>query len=426
MNLQFLVRCLFFAMLLAPAAKAQTTINTPITVPLHFTQTSSGNYKLGIYVGIGAGATPALFEFDTGGAGFYAAYSPYAGISPWWGSHTVITPEEHIENAYDSGLTYTGRVAAGAVSLFASAGSATPLVTTATTAQVGQMNKIDQNNPANGDLVQKLWSDDGNETPNPPIDGAFYGDFGMNLAYNLNPNSAGISNLIAQLNYGAGVTAGFRINVDLASQTASLQIGLTEADTNSSSASYFSMNLDSGAPPDATTPVSNLPFYSQQLFDATIVIQNGSEDPLISVGVGITPDTGASTTLHNTQNSPNSLPAEYANLIDWRNVEQNLGDLQNGLDFGLLGLTIDGEVIPYFEFTTSGVTNAGNVMVQNNRPLNPLYYLNTGISLFYNYNLIYDMENGVIGLEAVPEPSSLGLLGAAAAMAWFSRRRRRS
>lgn len=139
----------------------------------------------------------------------------------------------------------------------------------------------------------------------------------------------------------------------------------------------------------------------------------------------MTPDTGASTTLHNTQESLGSLPAEYANFIDWTNEEQDLGNLKNGLEFSLLGLTIDDTVVPYFEFTTSGVTNAGNVMVQNNRPLNSLYYLNTGISFFYNYNLIYDMKNGIIGVQAVPEPSSTGLLLLGAAAGWLALRNRR-
>ncbi len=415
--------CVLAMVLMSLPARAQTTIDSPVTVPLHFTETSSGNYKLGIYVGIGDGATPALFEFDTGGTGFYAAYSSHSEISPWWGTYTTVSPEEPITNAYDSGLTYTGRVAEAAVSLFASAGSSTPLITTAPTTQLGQMDKIDQINPSSGDLEQKLWSNDGNETPYPPIDGAFYGDFGMNLAYNQNPNSSGISNIVAQLNYSGEVTAGFRIHLDLATQTAYLQIGLTAADISSPTALYFLMNLDGNAPGDAFTPVSDMPFYSQQLFNATIGIQS-DEESLTSVNVGITPDTGASTTLHNTQNSPSPLPGEYDNFIDWKNAEQDLGDLQNGLEFGLSGLTIDGETVSYFGFTTSPTTNFGNVMVQNNRPDNPLYYLNTGISLFYGYDLIYDMHNGIIGLEAVPEPSISALLLVGAAAAWFRLRRR--
>lgn len=424
MNVRLVMGCFGMIFLAVLPSPAQTTIDSPVIVPLHFTETNSGTFKLGIYAGIGAGAVPALFEFDTGGAGFYAAYSSHAGISPWWGSHTVVTPEAPVENAYDSGLTYSGRLAAGAVSLFASAGSSTALITTATSAQIGRMNSIDQNDPSTGDLVQKLWSDGGSETGDPPIDGAFYGDFGMNLAYNMNTNSSGITNLIAQLSYGPGVTKGFRINVDPVSQQANLQIGLTAADTNNTAASYFLMNADDAAPPDATTPVAGLPYYSQQLFDATIFIQ-GDDGTLVSVDTGITPDTGASTTLHNTQNSPPPLPGEYPEYIAWSNAEQDLGALQDGLQFGLLDLTLEEEMVPFFEFTTSSVPNGGHVMVQNNRPANPLYYLNTGISLFYAYNLIYNMENGIIGLQPVPEPGSLVMLVLAAA-AWAAPRRRRA
>ena len=72
-------------LLFAANTKAQT-INFPIVVPLHFTQITGGDYKLGIYLSIGTGAAPALFELDTGATGFFAIYSPNAGVSPWWGS----------------------------------------------------------------------------------------------------------------------------------------------------------------------------------------------------------------------------------------------------------------------------------------------------------------------------------------------------
>jgi hypothetical protein len=64
--------------------------------------------------------------------------------------------------------------------------------------------------------------------------------------------------------------------------------------------------------------------------------------------------------------------------------------------------------------------------VQNDRPNNQTYYLNTGISLFYQYDLIYDVQGGVIGLVAVPEPASFVLLTSAvlAGGAWLRLRRR--
>jgi len=37
--------------------------------------------------------------------------------------------------------------------------------------------------------------------------------------------------------------------------------------------------------------------------------------------------------------------------------------------------------------------------------------LNSGIALFYNYDVYFDTENGIIGLRAVPEPGASWLLG---------------
>ncbi len=83
------------------------TINAPIVVPLHLTLIDTGTYKLGIYATIGDGATPALFEFDTGATGFYATYSPNQNVSPWWGSG-VNSLQMPVDASYASGLHYTG------------------------------------------------------------------------------------------------------------------------------------------------------------------------------------------------------------------------------------------------------------------------------------------------------------------------------
>ena len=70
-----LIRALAVAAGLVFAIRSEAqTVNVPIVVPLYFTQINSGTYKLGLYVGIGSGATPALFEVDTGATGFYANF----------------------------------------------------------------------------------------------------------------------------------------------------------------------------------------------------------------------------------------------------------------------------------------------------------------------------------------------------------------
>ena len=189
-------------------------VTSPITVPLHFTETGAGTYKLGIYAGIGDGGKPALFEFDTGGAGLYAAYaSANVSRSDWWGSG-VVSQNQTIHIVYDSGNTYNGTLVSAPVSLYSAHHSTTPLVTIPP-ALLGQMNQISKTNQNNGN-VTPLWGPDGELNGEPPVNGVFYGDFGMAPKYA--PN--GISNLIAQMTYSSNVTAGFRVHADRANQTA--------------------------------------------------------------------------------------------------------------------------------------------------------------------------------------------------------------
>lgn len=408
------------ALAILGACEARAQISAPVTIPLHFTDVGGGIYKLGIYVGIGTDATPALFEFDTGGSGFYAAYSDLAGISPWWGGGVTSDPSQPVTNLYDSGLKYTGNLATAAVSLFGSASTSSLLVTTPSNVAIGQMGTIAQVNVETDVVEQTLWTNAGNATPNPPIDKQFYGDFGLSSSYAAN----GVNNLLNQLYYTNGVTAGYRIHVDAANQEAWIQIGLTAADTATPTALYFGMNLDEAAN-GAVTNNAQLAYYSEQIFNADIHIRDPETGEIIhSVDVGMTPDTGATTSIHNTQSSPGTLPAEYADIIEWASEAENLGQLAHHLEFGLAGTTLDGQDVRFFDFETSGTINDGNVSVQNNHPNNTQYYLNTGITLFEKYDVIYNVEGAIIGLDAVPEPTTTTLLLAAAAGALAIRRRR--
>lgn len=401
------------------ATSLRADITAPIQVPLWMTPVSGGGYKLGIYVGIGTGAAPALFEFDTGGPGFYAAYSSEAGVSPWWGSEVNPFPLQPAGTTYDSGLQYSGNLATAAVTLYGSASASSALVTTPSNVIIGQMSSIVQTNPA-GDIESTLWDSSGSTSPSglPPIDGAFYGDFGMSSMYATN----GISNLIAQLNFTNGVTAGFRVHIDQTGNDSWVQIGLTSADTASPTAAYFDMNIDSAAG-GATTPNAELDYFSQQIFNATITLKKESGETLVSENVGMTPDTGATTALHNTQLSPEA--TEYGEFIDWDGASEDKGELKDNVEFHLSGTTTSGHHKDFFRFDT---TNSP-VTVQNNHPSNTNYYLNTGISLFESYDVIYDWEGKSIGLDAVPEASAVGLLiagsGLAATVSWVRKRARR-
>lgn len=377
-------------------------ITSPVKVPLYFTPTSSssGKAKLGIWVAIGGSSTPQLFEFDTGSSGLYAAYSSAVpDDSPWWGANYKPTGATATV-AFDSGLVYQGFTVGTSVSLFAGQDSCTALVSSEKL-DVGQMNQIGTSGSPDA-----FWSPTGSTTGEPPIDGAFYGDFGMSLNY----KPDGIMNVVTQLKYGWGVRPGFRVHVDETAGEAWVQIGLTRSDLRNSEAMYFPMI------PDTTPPTAvergrnkNLSFYELQLIDATINIVNEHGVQVVDdIGVPILPDTGASTTLHNTQQS--SSAEKYLNdLVDWNDQPPTTGKLYAGYTFFLSGTTTAGTPVTFFEFETQNSVDDGRVGVQNASAAqaDEFYYLNTGLSLFEAYDLVYSFGNGTLGLVPPPTPPTV-------------------
>jgi hypothetical protein len=374
--------------LLPAAAQAASVISNTVFVPLHYTLIGSGAYKLGIYASIGGG-TPQIFEFDTGGSGFYAAYaSNNTNNSAWWGPNFGTTGQP-VTNTYDSGIRYEGEVVTSSVALFADRHSTIPLVTTASGLRVGQMTSISNINGGSA-----LWTTNGvGPSGKPPIDDAFYGDFGMSLTYASN----GIVNLVAQLSFTNGIIPGFRVRGH--SNGPFLQIGLTAADTNSASAFYFGMNTNTNAPAGATFTNSGSRFYSEQVFNAKMTISNSTTN--FTGDLGITTDTGASTTIHNA--NVGNVPGELLITNDKGKVH-----LVEGASFGLSGDPFGGTETNFYQF----VTEKNQVTIQNNMPGNSnIFYLNTGIALFQQYDVIYNLDNGQIGFEPIPEPSTWALLG---------------
>jgi hypothetical protein len=180
-----------------------------------------------------------------------------------------------------------------------------------------------------------------------------------------------------------------------------LQIGLTAADTNSSSAFYFRMNTNTNAPVGATFTNSGSLFYSEQAFNANMTISNAATN--FTANLGITTDTGASTTIHNA--SEGGIPEAL-----YTTNSSGTGHLVSGADFQLSGLTLGGSNAEFFQF----VTTEGQVSIQDNKTNNTIFYLNSGIALFQQYDVIYNLQDGQIGFEAIPEPSTWALLGLSA------------
>ena len=154
-------------------------------------------------------------------------------------------------------------------------------------------------------------------------------------------------------------------------------------------------------------PSTNLQYYALQPFNATINIVNGDLPMVTDTDTPILPDTGASTTVHNTQSSPDPI-AYRDDLVDWTE-NFTMGKLYPGFTFFLSGTTTSGKQVTFFEFGTSDSTDGGRVGIENEASVAPpdptkddLYYLNSGRSMFNEYDLVYSLGNrrggGILGL----------------------------
>ena len=382
---------LFSLLLLAsPFLEAQAVVDAPITIPLYYTAIDGGAHKWGIYASLAGGATPQLFEFDTGGGGFYAVYSSTPPpASPWWGmDYTVVNTNASI--VYDSGYSYSGNTVTAPVTLYSgsSGGSA---VATFSGMMVGQIGSIIDTKKGNA----VKWP-----SGSPPIDGAFYGDFGMDLT----ANSNGIVNLVEQMTFANGVIPGFIVNTPLNGSNGYLQIGLSSSQTNQGGFNYFTMN-----PLSLGTNAAGTPYYSQSSVNLNLGISNPATGSNYSTNIGIITDTGATPNIHNTQNASNPpFPSE------WINGDKSLKD---GLILTLSGTNTTGSNVTVYSITTASANDyanfTGNVIVQDTATTHTNFAINAGLYFFDHQQVTYDLSNGLIGMGPldVPEPSTYALFG---------------
>ena len=348
-----------------------STVTTPIQVPLHWRYVNgdvTGQRKLGIYVTLGGGTTPQLFEFDTGGNGFYATYST-GSASPWWGPAWTTTGGT-FSQSFDSGLAYTGTAATTTVQLFGSVTASTPLLTAAN-AVVGQ-----------------LWPLPSG-TISPPIEQAFYGDFGMAPKR----GQAGIDQLAAQLLYGPAVTAGFRVHAS--DENPWVQFGLSASDTALATTS-FALNVGSGTSP------AGVKYYDNLVVTGSLSVTDGVRE--FKQPTGFIFDTGASTTIHSGTNVqfPDDLTKDGAG----KRVKDGALVVVSGSSL------LDGDWTAFMTITASSSDKVG-VQNDDSSTKHGPYYLNTGIAPFLENDIIYNLEGETLTLvpafAPVPEIDPAGI-----------------
>ena len=271
------------------------TINHPVKVPLHWVELGDsgdqGQRKLGIYASLGGSRQPRLFELDSGGAGFYAAFAKGDG-APWWGPR-VRSNAIPFEQTYDSGMTYTGTAVRSTIELFANRSARSSRLKQHNVV-VGQTERIEDQRH---DRPTTLWPESGGAIT-PPVSKTFYGDFG--LAPKRGQHK--IDSLAAQLHYGPGVTAGFRVHATAKRPWVQFGLGPNDLTVRPSS---FRLNRAAGRKPSRT----GVPYYHPFVLKGTLEIASGEGQAPVRFSrrsTGILLDTGASTSIHSV--APSTIP----------------------------------------------------------------------------------------------------------------------
>ena len=421
--------------LLAPQA-GQTQLTEPVKVDLHWQKISRGAKKLGIYAAINGGL-PQIFEFDTGGSGFNATIAcDFSRYSNWWGSSTsdpcpspsppasttpppqpspcpTISLSPEFCTLYDSGLQYNGSQVVGSVQLFDQPYSTSAKLNAANVV-IGQSTSIYDTKKGSYD-----WYANTSSPLSEPVEGAFYGDFGMSIKQ----SPIGINSLVNQLTYANGVTPGFRVHA-IHGERPWVQFGLGPEDLKKWP-KHFTLNTSTGlANPNPNTNTGGINNGSLKVEGS----QTFSGENLTSLIF----DSGATTTIHSGSAAPIVTltnepfpPGPFPLALTQSCSSKNKTYVTDSAHVKVSGLSVYGveEEILSFQAGCNSRTSPefNQVELQIGSTSNPspscttfeapCYYLNTGILPFLSYDIIFNLDPTMSFLgSVVSEPNSAKVL----------------
>lgn len=359
------------------------------SIPLYIFPNTGGGYKIGISVSLNGGQSYQMYEFDTGGQGFWSAYN-----SSWF-SNPVMQNDMTASNTYSSGITYQAQVASEPISFNATVnngtlGSTSTLLTvnSGTVAAIEYAAKPTNPDPFTNAQFQADISS--TPTPIPPIYNTFFGDFGMALGsssqglFAILPQLTGYSNGFI-INLGTYPTSNTPINGQGYVQVGTLQVGLTPQEI----ASFPTLISMQGMNTGTVFPNSGEPTYQERLAAGTYSV-GGSSFPTSFVF-----DTGAPTTEIHANGSQSTFLAPFTQD----------GTLETGTQFTA---SSPGQVQPVppgtltadwlLQFLTGNTVGANEAGVDFSDS-NGTGYVNTGLVPFFQGEVMYDVADGLIGFK---------------------------
>jgi len=367
---------------------------------------NGGGFKVGINVSLDNGTTFRMYEFDTGGTGFWAAYNP-----SWW-ANQPISSDITVDITYTSSITYTGQVVAEPVTFETTEGSQISV----NSGNVVAIETAEKTSGGNA-FTNAQWQADISATPVvPPLYGNFFGDFGMSLG----TNSDGLFAILPQFSGTlAPLSNGFIIDLgpypgsagpigaNNYVQVGSVQVGLSAADILSFP---FQVAMQGKNSDGGNYPGSNQPTYNEVLANGSLIVQQGSSS--FATGTGIVFDTGApSTTIHS------GTSITEAGLGPFINGGTIGGNLSSGTGFTL---TANGTNLPVppggmtadwlLSFLAGGESGKNQVNTTTIDVLNDTTgYVNTGLQPFFAGRVMFDLADGIIGFAPYDWKGSVAL-----------------
>ncbi len=355
----------------SPGGASGATGVQPVDIPLYVLNFGDG-YKIGIQVSLDGGATYRMYEFDTGGTGFYAAYSPSA-----WSAYSVVDPAP-VVNTYVSGNAYATQIVSTNVTFHTTTGQTVSV----DNADIGMITAAQ--NP--GTITTQGWNTDLTGTPPiAPLQSHFYGDFGMSLRSGL-----GIAAVLPQI--PDGLSNGFIITVGaypngVYGQIGDLQVGLSQADIRS----FTTLIAMQGRNTLDPFPGSGQPTYNEALGTGPLTISNASS--LFATLTNYIFDTGTPTMriYQGTTITPDDLAPFLSDkkFVSSTNITATAPPASAGDDGWVLNFPSDDD---------SGLNQ---VLVGQSASSSSGGSVNTGLNAFFGYRVMFDVADGLVGFQAL-------------------------
>ncbi|WP_163789150.1 right-handed parallel beta-helix repeat-containing protein [Mycolicibacterium aichiense] len=355
------------------------------TIPLHYLPTYNANgqpqVKYGIDVAIGNNASQ-IYEFDTGGTAFFAGYNP-----SFWQNVPLSTTGLSVD--YSSGNFYNSVVSTTPITL----GTGSQTVTTQPI-QIGAiLSGGNSNSGAVFDFTNPLA---------PPVESNFFGDFGASFAV-LPVTGLSIPMTSPLFQLPGNLSSGFLVQLGPIGTDPQLSMGVTDALRDQFTyAIPVAQLIGSG-----NYPVSGYPILQQFGFFPQYFAQDGTGAKL-PIGTEQFPqcasqclptliDSGAPTTGIRLKDIPGGDPY---------NVN---GQLKPGVSFIAEFPTTQGRTPLEWKFTAGDTGSVDLVQYEDGSVATNTQNVNTGLTLYNYYDVMFDVQDQVIWLRPNGGESTVSL-----------------